>query len=305
MLGPSILKAFIVGSAAGGGYPQWNCRCDVCVLYWQKDPRVKRRTQSSIAVSSDGKDWALINCSPDIREQTSNSPELHPQGGLRHSPIKTVVLTNADVDHIGGLLSLREGHSFTVWASKSVLQQLRSNDIFAVLNPGLVTLNEILPGNLFSPLSGLTMSSFDVPGKVPLYQETGIIPNVSRSGHAIGLHIRTAGERLSYVPGCGAIDLQLRSDLATTDTLLFDGTVWKDDEMQTAGVGSKTGRRMGHIPVSGDDGSVQGLQSLKARRRIFIHLNNTNPLLVEGSPERQHVEAMGWEVGFDGMKVMP
>ena len=298
------MKAFIVGSAAGGGYPQWNCRCDICVLFWQKDPRVKRRTQSSIAVSVDGKEWALINCSPDIREQISSSPQLQPQNGLRHSPIKSIVLTNGDVDHIGGLISLREGQSFEVWASKSVLQQLRSNEIFGVLGPELVKLNEISPSTAFSPLSGLKISSFDVPGKVPLYQEKENIPAVDRSGHTVGLHIEAEGKRLSYVPGCGAIDAQLLADLRKTDTLLFDGTVWKDDEMKTAGVGTKTGRRMGHTPVSGEDGSMQGLQSLGAHRRIFIHLNNTNPLLVDGTSERKQAATMGWEVGFDGMEIM-
>ena len=255
-------------------------------------------------MSVDGKEWALVNCSPDIREQISNSPHLQPQNGVRHSPIKSIVLTNGDIDHIGGLISLREGHSFTVWASKSVLQQLQSNDIFGVLNADLVKLHEIETGTEFLPLPGLKISSFDVPGKVPLYQETGTIPDVDRSGHTIGLHIEAESKRLSYVPGCGAIDSQLLSDLSSTDTLLFDGTVWKDDEMKAAGVGTKTGRRMGHIPVSGDDGSIQGLQSLGAHRRIFIHLNNTNPLLVEGSAERKQAEAIGWEVGFDGMEIM-
>lgn len=292
-----------MGSAAGGGYPQWNCNCRVCLLYWKKDPRVERRTQSSIAVSADGFDWALINCSPDIREQISLSQFLQPQTGPRHSPIKSVVLTNGDVDHIGGLLSLREGHSFNVWANKSVLQQLRSNDIFGVLDPDLVGLHEISPSVDFSPLPGLTFSSFEVPGKVPLYLEMGTAPAVERRGNTIGIHVRSGATKLSYIPGCGAIDAQLLSDLADTDTLLFDGTVWSDDEMREAGVGTKTGKRMGHVSISGNDGSLQGLQSLRATRRIYIHLNNTNPLLVQGSQERLKTEAQGWKIGFDGMDV--
>ena len=299
------MKALILGSAAGGGYPQWNCCCTICTLFWQNDPRVRRRTQSSIAVSGDGQDWALINCSPDIREQISQSPQLKPQNGLRHSPIKSIVLTNGDVDHIGGLLSLREGQPFTVWASPTVLRQLRSNEIFAVLNPDIVSFHEIKSGAAFAPMAGLTILSFDVPGKVPLYQEMGDALEAGRSGHTIGLHVENGSKRLTYVPGCAAIDSQLLSDLAKTDTLLFDGTVWKDDEMKAAGVGTKTGRRMGHIPVSVLDGSLQGLSGLAARRRIFIHLNNTNPLLVDGSPQRNETEAEGWQVGFDGMDITP
>jgi pyrroloquinoline quinone biosynthesis protein B len=289
----------ILGSAAGGGYPQWNCRCAVCALHWQGDPRVHRRTQSSIALSVDGRDWVVVNCSPDIREQIATTPILHPQS-LRHSPIKSVILTNADVDHIGGLISLREAHAFTVWAGTKVLHQINANPLFNALNRDIVTFKTIT--SQFEPLPGLTVSTFDVPGKVPLYREAELGHAVSRAGDTAGLHIEANGKRVSYVPGCGEIDAGLKSDLSTTDLLLFDGTLWTDDEMITSGTGVKTGKRMGHVPVSGADGSMALLSDLAARQRAFIHLNNTNPLLIDGSPERLDAEAKGWIVGDDGME---
>jgi pyrroloquinoline quinone biosynthesis protein B len=296
------MKLRILGSAAGGGYPQWNCRCAVCALHWGGDPRVHRRTQSSIIVSVDGKDWAIFNCSPDIREQIATHSVLHPREGLRHSPITSVVLTNADVDHIGGLITLRESHPFTVWASAKVIEQINANPIFNALNRDIVKF-KIMPTD-FDPLAGLRVTVFDVPGKVPLYREAEWGHAVSRSGDTLGLHIQCGKKRVSYVPGCGAIDERLKSDLSETDLLLFDGTLWTDDEMITSGTGQKTGRRMGHVPVSGVDGSMALLAELQVKQRYFIHMNNTNPLLIEGSPQRKNAEAQGWQVSDDGMEMV-
>jgi pyrroloquinoline quinone biosynthesis protein B len=293
------MKLRILGSAAGGGYPQWNCCCPVCALHWQGDPRVHRRTQSSIALSVDGTDWAIVNCSPDIREQITTNPALHPRG-LRHSPIKTVILTNADVDHIGGLISLRESQPLIVWASQKVLHQINTNPLFNALNRDIVTFKTITPD--FEPLPGLKLTTLEVPGKVPLYREAEQGHAVSRAGDTLGLHIEANGKRATYVPGCGDIDARLKSDLSTTDLLLFDGTLWTDDEMITSGTGVKTGRRMGHVPVAGADGSMALLSELATKQRVFVHMNNTNPLLVDSSPERLEAEAKGWTVGDDGME---
>jgi pyrroloquinoline quinone biosynthesis protein B len=294
------MKLRILGSAAGGGYPQWNCRCAICALHWQGDARVHRRTQSSIAASVDGQDWAIFNCSPDIREQISANRVLQPRGGLRHSPVKAVILTNADVDHIGGLISLRESQAFTVWASSKVIVQINANPLFNALNRDIVSFKAMT--ETFEPLPGLNVTVFDVPGKVPLYREAELGHAVSRKGDTFGLHVQAGGKRASYVPGCGDIDERLKSDLSATDLLLFDGTLWTDDEMITSGTGTKTGRRMGHVPVSGADGSMVQLVSLKIAQRFFIHMNNTNPLLVDGSPERLEAEAQGWRVSDDGME---
>ncbi len=297
------MRAIVLGSAAGGGYPQWNCRCAVCALHWQQDGRVKRRTQSSLSVSVDDENWVLFNCSPDIREQISASPFLQPRHAPRHSPISSIVLTNADIDHIGGLLSLRETQKYQVWASSAVMAQIDANPIFAVLNRDFVSFNLLEPDVKFEPVAGLTVEAFDVPGKVPLYKEGGGKISVGRNGNTLGLHIRHRGYTLSYVPGCADVDKQLLADLSATDILLFDGTLWTDDEMIASGTGSKTGRRMGHVPVSGRDGSMALLASLPAQNRVFVHINNTNPLLIDGSAERMEAELQGWLVADDGMSV--
>lgn len=299
------MKALILGSAAGGGSPQWNCLCPVCALFWNGDGRVNRRTQSSIGVSVDDSNWVLINCSPDIREQIGAIKALQPKSGKRHSPITSVVLTNGDIDHIGGLINLREAHAFSVWASAAVIDQINANPIFGVLNRSLVSFHTIKPNVLFSPVAGLDMMAFDVPGKVPLYREEMGTPEVSRNGNTIGMHIRHQGRTLSYVPGCGDIDTQLLEDLRNTDTLLFDGTLWTDDEMIRTQTGIKTGRRMGHVPVSGSDGTMAQLQALGAKNKIFVHLNNTNPLLIDNSPEQIAARAQGWTVAHDGMEIIP
>ena len=250
----------------------------------------------------DGSRWALLNCSPDIREQIGFLTDLQPHGGPRHSPISDVLLTNGDIDHIGGLLSLRESHPLTIWSSEAVLAQIEANPIFGVLDRRHVEFRAVSPMAAFSPLDGLVMEAFDVPGKVPLYREGEGTPEVTRNGNTVGMHLRHGYRVLSYVPGCGAVDGQLLADLKDTDTLLFDGTLWADDEMIASRTGSKTGRRMGHVPVSGEDGSMAALASLRARK-IFVHLNNTNPLLIDGSPERRAAEAAGWTVAHDGMAV--
>jgi pyrroloquinoline quinone biosynthesis protein B len=293
----------ILGSAAGGGYPQWNCNCPTCSLYWSGDPRTQRRTQSSIAVSSDELNWVLINCSPDIREQISKIKFLQPQSSPRHSPLISVVLTNGDIDHIGGLINLREAHTFSIWAPAAVIAQINANPIFAVLNRDLVRFHTIKPNVAFAPVAGLDMVAFDVPGKIPLYREGEGNLEVSRNGNTIGMHISHSGHKLSYVPGCGDIDAQLLEDLGDTKTLLFDGTLWDDQEMIRTQTGVKTGRRMGHVPVSGGEGSMARLKSLNAKK-YFVHLNNTNPLLIENSPEQREAKAMGWTVSYDGLEIL-
>ena len=264
---------------------------------------MKRRTQSSIAVSADNEKWVLLNCSPDIREQIATVQQLQPKMKPRNSPIVAVVITNGDIDHIGGLLSLRESHKFSVWASASVLKQITESPVFAVLNPDFVSFHEIEFSKAFSPVHGLAIEAFVVPGKVPLYREAIQAHGVDRSGTTMGLHLHHQRGTMSYVPGCGQIDDQLLSDLSQTDKLFFDGTLWTEDEMIVSKTGQKTGRRMGHVPVSGLDGSMAMLAGLRASKKIFVHLNNTNPLLIDGSPEQQQATNQGWLVAHDGLEI--
>ena len=297
------MKIIILGSAAGGGYPQWNCRCSVCGLFWDGDPRVRRRTQSSVAVSADGARWTILNCSPDIREQIAATKAVQPNGSPRGSPIHSVVVTNGDVDHIAGLISLREASPFALHGTDAVLGVINSNSLFDVLNPQAVSRNQFAVGQTVGVGNGLFFAAFHAPGKVPLYLEGGALETDQRSTFTVGLKVWSdPARKLVYLPGCGKVDDELRREIEGASALLFDGTVWTDGEMAEAGTGAKTGRRMGHLPVSGADGSMAALQNVTCGRRVFVHLNNTNPLLIDASPERQAAEGQGWEVGYDGME---
>lgn len=298
------MRIVVVGSAAGGGYPQWNCRCSVCRLFWDGDPRVERRTQSGLAVSIDGSRWILLNCSPDIREQIARLDILRPKAGLRGSPIAAVVLTNGDIDHIGGLLSLREATPFAVYATQAVLDTLRANPVFNVLAGAGVSRRAIAVKDAFSPLAGLSLSAIRAPGKLPLYLE-GDSPDADlESDYTIGLEIAgDSGRRAFYLPGCARLTPAIVRRLDGADAVFFDGTLWRDDEMIAEGLGRKTGRRMGHMPVSGPDGSLAAFSGLEVGRKVYIHINNTNPMLIDGSPERQAAMSAGWDIAYDGMEV--
>lgn len=295
------MQAVVLGSAAGGGVPQWNCRCPVCSLAWDGDPRVRPRTQSSLAVSADGERWLVVNASPDIRQQIAAVPALHPRRGLRHSPIGAVLLTNGDVDHVAGLLSLREGQPFALYGTREILTALAANPVFDVLNPTHVERRAVSLNRTIEPLPGLHAILFPVPGKAPLWLE-GAAPVIGEAGEStVGVLIEAGGRRLAYVPGCAQVSEDLRRRVDRVDALLFDGTVLDDDDMIRAGVGAKTGWRMGHVPMNGPAGSIARLAELTIGRRIFVHINNTNLVLVEGSAERQRVEEAGWTVAEDGL----
>ncbi len=298
------MQCVVLGSAAGGGYPQWNCRCSVCSLYWNGDPRVSRRTQSSIAISANGKDWVLLNCSPDIREQIGQLKQLQPNA-LRGSPIQAVVLTNGDIDHIGGLLSLREGTAFHLYGTKTVLETIEASPVFSVLDRRVVSISAFAIGERFSPLPDLRIEAFKVPGKVPLYLE-GDSPNTELEGEfTVGLEVSdAAGKRLHYVPGCAKLTPELRRQLEGSDCLFFDGTLWRDDEMIAEGLGSKTGKRMGHMPLSGAEGSIEAFTRVNVARKFFIHINNTNPVHIKGSPEERATRNAGWDIAHDGMEIV-
>lgn len=293
------MKAVVLGAAAGGGYPQWNCRCEVCALAWRADRRVRRATQSSVAVTADGSSWVLLNASPDIGAQIAATPALWPKAD-RHSPIAAVILTNADIDHVAGLLSLREGHAFPLYAAQHVHRALACNPIFGALKrmtPAIFGLGAA------QSIEGLNIEFVAVPGKAPLYLE-GDDPKVgAESGEAVAVIARSEGKTFVYMPGCAELTPRVVDVLKDADAVLFDGTLFTDDEMIRSGVGSKTGRRMGHVPITGSGGSLNVLATLPATQKIYIHINNTNPIWIEGSPERNTVNRAGVEVAYDGMEI--
>ena len=299
------MKVRVLGSAAGGGFPQWNCRCPVCALAWNGDARVTPRTQSSVAVSADGDHWFLLNASPDLKQQILANAPMRPRGHGRHSPIAGVVMTNADVDHVGGLLTLRERQSLVLYGTERVLATLTANPIFTVLDASVVERRVMaldqpmmlhLPGGV---PSGLTLEAFAVPGKQALWLED----KPGSREDTIGLLLRDGdGVSLAYIPACAAITEAVRQRVAGAALLLFDGTLWQDDEMITAGVGSKTGARMGHVSISGANGALAGWKDADVRRKLFIHINNTNPVLIDGSPERNAVLDAGWGITEDGQE---
>ena len=292
------LTAIVLGSAAGGGFPQWNCRCAVCRLAWAGDPRVRARTQASLAVSGNGEDWILVNASPDLPQQLRQSRALHPRTGTRGSPIRAVVLTGAEIDQVTGLLSLREREPFALCATAATLAAVAGNSMFTALDQ--VTRRAVVPGEDIVLPGGVTAQLFMVPGKVPLYLEGENPDTAMESAANVGVEIAADGARIVFVPGAAGITAIMRERIAGADVVLFDGTLFRDDEMIASGTGSKTGRRMGHMPIEG--GSLTALDGVAARR-IYVHINNTNPILVDGSPERMAVERAGWQVAEDGMEI--
>jgi pyrroloquinoline quinone biosynthesis protein B len=299
-MGP--LTAIVLGAAAGGGFPQWNCRCAVCRLAWAGDKRVKPRTQASLAVSADGEHWILLNASPDLRAQIQANRNLHPGGEARGSPIAAVVLTGAEIDQTAGLLSLRERSPFTLYATAATLAAIADNPMFAALAPDMVTRHAVVPGERFALGYGIEAELFIVPGKVPLYLEGDDPDTASESAANVGVEIFSGAARLAYVPGAAAITPAVMQRLARAGVIFFDGTLFTDNEMIASGTGTKTGRRMGHMPLDGPDGSLTALADLRARR-ILVHINNTNPIWIEDSPERRRVVAAGWEIAEDGLEV--
>jgi pyrroloquinoline quinone biosynthesis protein B len=277
-------------------------------------PGLSPRTQASVAVSADGKQWVLLNAAPDLRQQIIDTPELHPApgGGARNSPIKAVVLTNGDVDALAGLLCLREGQPLTIYGSSRVLDVLAANSIFDVLDAGIVKRVPVALGRPFdvegpSGAVGIVIEAFSVPGKIPLYLETDDAKGNygSQEGDTVGLKVmeRATGHHFFFIPGCARLDDPLRARLKNAPLVFFDGTLYTNDEMIAQGLMNKTGERIGHMNMSGQGGTVEQFAPLNVGRKIFIHINNSNPVLRDDSPERAAVERAGWEVAYDGMEV--
>jgi len=302
-----MLRAIVLGAGAGGGFPQWNSSGPGCQRSRGGDAAAKPRSQASLAVSADGLRWLLVNASPDLRSQIAATPALHPRAEpLRNSPIAAIALTGAEVDTIAGLLHLRERQPFRLYGARQSLVVLEENPIFRALHPDFVT-REVMPLSApFAPADGagaplgLMVEAYAVPGKVPLFAEAGADPGLVEDGEAVGLAISAGGATLHYIPGCAMMTSALASRLRGAACVFFDGTLFTDDEMITAGAGPKTGRRMGHMPITE---TLEAFAPLGVARRIFIHLNNTNPALLDDSPERAQIAAAGWEVAEDGMEI--
>lgn len=300
------MKIRILGSAAGGGYPQWNCNCATCAGLRDGSLKAVARTQSSIAVSSNGVDWALINASPDIRSQILDAPELQPARALRDTGIRAVFLMDAQIDHVTGLLMLRESKTrLPVYCSARVRDDLTSGfPIFNILEHYCgVDWHEVRPDGEAFTIEGiehLEFSPIALTSKAPPYSPHRANP---APGDNLGLVIRDtqSGRRALYAPGLGVIEAPVEQAMAAADLILVDGTTWTDDEMSRRGVGSKLARDMGHLCQSGPGGMIERLAQYPSARRILIHINNTNPILAEDGSERAQLDQLGIEVARDGM----
>lgn len=307
------MRVVVLGAAAGGGVPQWNCNCKICRAA-RVHPQLQA-TQASIAVSADDEHWFLINASPDLRQQVIATPQLHPKPGqLRHSPIAGVILTNGEVDAVAGLLSMREGWPFTIYAHSRVLSILKSNSIFNVLDEKRVRRDPVEFDVPFEPRlsdgspSGLEILPLAAPGKRAWYLEGTAHPDGKDddAGDTLGLRIadKATGRYFYFLAACAALTPDLRERLRGAPLVFFDGTVWRDDELIVAGLGAKTGQRMGHMSMSGDNGVIAALADLGIARKIFLHINNSNPALLPDSAERAAVERAGWQIPSDGMEIV-
>ena len=303
----------ILGSAAGGGFPQWNCACPNCRSSRAGTFRGKARTQAQVAISTDSERWFLLGASPDLRTQIEATPELHPQavdGATRHSPICGVALLNADIDHVLGLLLMRELQPLNAYATLSVRRILtEDNSMFVMLNrvDGQLNWTEIAPGETFSLLtprgedSGLRCRALSLGRHYPAYVSRRRQADLIRHQASLGLIVESpADKRLAYMPAVPQIDDVLLKEADLADVLLFDGTFWSDDELISIQGSGQTSQEMGHVPVSSPVGSLAQLAHLKCRRKIYVHVNNTNPMLDEASAEHREVRDAGWEIAEDG-----
>jgi pyrroloquinoline quinone biosynthesis protein B len=299
------VQVILLGTAAGGGFPQWNCWCPTCRIARREPARARARTQSSAAVSADGRRWFLLNASPDVHAQLARISGPEPRG-MRHVPIEGVVLTDAELDHTLGIVLLREGRYLQLYATpaaQSVIERdsrmLPVTRAFAEVRVEPLAIGgSTALGYRDGCPAGITVTAFPVPAGPPRFASEEL------PGHTVGLLVRddATGGVCAFVPGCGGLDRTLLDRLAGAELVLFDGTFWTDDELIALGIGQRTARAMDHLPVSGPDGSLEQLVALPARLKVYTHINNTNPMLIEDSPQRHEVERHGLVVGADGMR---
>jgi pyrroloquinoline quinone biosynthesis protein B len=308
------MKILVLGSGAGGGFPQWNCNCRLCAGHRQGALCAHARTQSSIAVSADGESWVLLNASPDIGQQIRSHAQLHPRGGLRDTPIKAVVLMDAQIDHVTGLLGLREGPCIDVYATPCVFEDLTTGlPLLNVLQHYCGTRWHMLPvaGEQtraefrIEGVASLRFTALAIPGMAPPYsphrREQLVGDNI-----ALLIEDPSDGRRVFYSPGLAEVGQQELHWMSEADCLLVDGTFWEEDEMRLAGLSRKSATEMGHLPQTASAaraGMVDAMQASSARRKVLIHINNSNPILDEDSAQRRLLDAHGIEVAYDGMEI--
>lgn len=304
------MKIRILGSAAGGGFPQWNCNCHNCRGWRQGTVRAKARTQSSIAVSADDERWLLFNASPDILQQLREFPALQPGRALRDTAIEAIVLMDAQIDHTTGLYMLREHRQpWSIWCTAPVRSDLMGgNPLFQVLSHYSGVDWRAMPldeaGFVIDRLPGLQLQALPLLSNAPPYSPRRDQPD---PGDNVGMRVRDArsGRTLFYAPGLGQMEPHVWAAMQQADCVLVDGTLWTDDEMIRLGASTRTARAMGHMPLQGDDGMLAWLDRLPAStRKVLIHINNTNPILDEDSPERAELTRRGIEVAEDGMEII-
>lgn len=305
------MKIQVLGSAAGGGFPQWNCNCRNCKGFRDGSINAKARTQSSIAISNGDSDWILFNASPDIRAQLADFGPMQPARQIRDTGIAAVVLMDSQIDHATGLLMLREGCPFDVWCTDMVKQDLSTGfPIFTMLEHWNGGLNwhqiPVTEGdeNQFriAQVPGLRLTAVPLLSSAPPYSPHRNDPHI---GDNIGIFVEdeNRGTSLFYAPGLGQIEDHLHPYMQQADCVLVDGTIWYDDELSRAGISSKLGVEMGHLAQSSPGGMIEYLDSLEKPRKVLIHINNTNPILDEDSPERAELSRHGIEVSYDGMSI--
>jgi pyrroloquinoline quinone biosynthesis protein B len=304
------MKILVLGSGAGGGFPQWNCNCRMCAGQRSGQVRASSRTQSSIAVSRDGEDWILLNASPDLGAQLRASPALHPRTGLRHTPIQAVVLMDSQIDHAVGLLSLREGPRLQLHCAPTVYEDLTTGlPLLKVLESYCGATWHPMPlaagGGEWRDIAGLRLQAVAVPGKAPPYSPRRKTEELGNNT-ALIIEDPATGGRLFYAPGLAQVGDTEQRCLDQCDCAMVDGTFWTEDEMVAAGLGSKFAADMGHLPQCDGPrgrGMLRALEASRARRKVLIHINNSNPILDEDGPERGELSRRGIEVAFDGMQL--
>lgn len=300
-----LLRIVVLGAAAGGGFPQWNANNEACRRARAGDPAARPRTQCSIAVSGDDEHWIVVNASPDLRQQIEARPMLQPRHGLRDTPIAAVVLTCGEVDAVAGLLHLRESQRFTLFGTGRVHEALRANPIFNALNPAFVQRQSVSLDRPFDLPGGIVAELFSVPGKVALYLEQETTDLAGGAEDTVGLLLSDrSGSACYFIPGCARLPAEIAQRLRGADLVFFDGTLWTDDEMIRERSGTKTGQRMGHMSVADQQGTIATFRDLEVRQKVFIHINNSNPILLDDSPERTIAAQAGWEVAYDGMEIV-
>lgn len=302
------MRVKILGSAAGGGFPQWNCACSNCRRIREGSLHGSARTQAQVAVSSDGGSWYLLNSSPDLPRQIESFPALQPAGRSRETPIGAFILTSGDLDQILGLILLRESQPLRVFATRSIRKLLIENNIIFGMVRDQISWDEMVPEREFELVSvsgarsGIRCLPFSLRGGYPYYVDRELASSLPSHEALAGLELKPAGQqrKLIYMPAAPAVEQGLLERMANCDLLLFDGTFWSEDELIQVRGGGRSARDMGHIPISGPGGTLERLAGLKRPRKIFIHVNNTNPILDEDSREYRCVRDAGWDVARDG-----